>query len=582
MRKKPEGKQKDVCKINGKCVVRACPGSGKTFTVAAKMAQLLKKWSHTHKGIAAISFTNVAWEEIQFELNNTFSINIPISYPHFLGTIDSFINNFIFFPYGHLILGCDKRPKLVGEPAFPWKRKDWDRDPQQFFDRVSYDLKGEVSPLVSSDSFGFTWKKENINGSEDGNYQNIREMKENLINDGYVNQSDINYFSLELLKNYPIAKTVVLRFPYIIMDEAQDTSEVQMQIIDILLDNGLENMILVGDPDQSIYEWNGAKPELFEKKIEEWDCLILMNENWRSSQKICDFTHYLSNLPNKSASVNKFKDYDFRPKIWSYDYEDPDFDSLILRFLRLCDSEGINQSSNDIAILTRSNDLINQIRHVETVDPWIKNNYAKELMHSKYLYDHFEFQESFKLLERTYMSILEKETIYSDHDLSDLIDKRGYFDFKKEIFSLIKLMPKTDISLGEWLTEFEDNLRGYPIRGIKRNLRIDDDFNNLTFDEVFGHENFNEEFLLNTIHKVKGETFDAVLLILKKGSTGPRYRNFLKSLIDGEKVKHEELRNIYVGITRPKRILVLAVPSDDYDIWDSYFYPKQSSLTDFF
>ncbi|MEL7669410.1 ATP-dependent helicase [Methanobacterium sp.] len=589
MSKKPKGKQEEICKTNGKCVVRACPGSGKTFTVSAKMAYLLKKWEYDHRGIAVISFTNVAWEEIQSELSNSFSINIPIRYPHFLGTIDSFINQFIFFPYGHLALGCKIRPKLVGEPIFPWKIKHWDRDPKQYFDKVSYDMKGDIEPIVSLDQFNFKWKKENVDGSEDGNYKGIREAKEALIQKGYVNQSDANYFSVKLLENYPIAKTIALRFPYMIIDEAQDTSAMQMRIIEILVENGLKDIILVGDPDQSIFEWNGAKPELFEEKIKEWGS-ITMNENWRSSQNICDFTYSLSNLPYKSSSVNKVRDYDFKPEIWDYDYKDPDFEKIIFDFLELCKFKSITHSK-DIAILARSKSLIDQIvlsrnkhssRYISNIDPWIKNKYAKELMYSKYLYDNSEFQKSFKLLERVFMGILKGKVIYSDYELSNLIEERGYFDFKKEIFGLINLMPKTDKTLIKWLDKFKENLEGYHTPRIKRkikwHLEINNRFNNFTFEDVFGYENFNEDYILSTIHKVKGETFDAVLLILKKGSNGPRYSNLLKL---GRKIKHEELRNVYVGITRPKRILVLAVPSEDKDIWKSFFYPKQRSLIDF-
>lgn len=591
MGKKPKGGQKEICKAEGKCVVRACPGSGKTFSVAAKMAKLLKEWQYNYQGLAVISFTNVACEEIQSELLNSFSINIPIKHPHFLGTIDSFINNFIFFPYGHLVLGCNNKPKLVGEPVFPWKRKYWDRDPGQYFDKVSYDMKGEIKPIVSLDQFNFRWKKVNGNGSEDGNYKGIRETKQKLIQEGYVNQSDVNYFSMKLLENYPIARTIALRFPYIIIDEAQDTSAVQMRIIEILVENGLENIILVGDPDQSIFEWNGAEPELFEKKIQEWDSLITLNENWRSSQNICDVTYSLSNLPSKSSSVNEVKDYSFEPKVWGYDYENPDFEKMVLKFLELCKSNSINLNSKDIAILARGNDLIDQIvlsrnkhpkRYIKNANPWIKKNYAKELMYSKYLYDHSEFQKSFKLLERSYMSILKGKTIYSDYKLSNLIEKRGYFDFKKEIFDLIQLMPKTDKTLEEWLSEFKENLTGYHTPPIKRNLEIDYRFNDFTFEDVFGYENFNEKYALNTIHGVKGETFDAVLLILKlKGSNGSHYRKLLNDLKKNKKT-HEELRNVYVGITRPKRILVLAVPSEDKKIWRSHFYPEQSSLDQFF
>jgi DNA helicase-2/ATP-dependent DNA helicase PcrA len=113
-------KQREIVLENvGKCVVRACPGSGKTYSLAAMIAYNMKKWNQKCQGIAALSFTNVAWKEVEKQLNDKFYIRIPVEYPHYLGTIDCFINKFIFLPYGHLIMGCKKRPILVGNPNGP-------------------------------------------------------------------------------------------------------------------------------------------------------------------------------------------------------------------------------------------------------------------------------------------------------------------------------------------------------------------------------------------------------------------------------------------------------------------------------
>ena len=49
----------------GKFVVRACPGSGKTFCVSARLSRLILGWEKDYEGIAALSFTNVAWQEIE-------------------------------------------------------------------------------------------------------------------------------------------------------------------------------------------------------------------------------------------------------------------------------------------------------------------------------------------------------------------------------------------------------------------------------------------------------------------------------------------------------------------------------------
>ena len=124
---------------SGKFVVRACPGSGKTFCVSARLARLILGWQKEYEGIAAVSFTNVAWQEIEKKYSEEFQLGDRISFPHFLGTIDSFINKYIFLPYGHLVLKCKGRPTLVGEPHGIWTGKYFS---DSLFDNISYKIDG--------------------------------------------------------------------------------------------------------------------------------------------------------------------------------------------------------------------------------------------------------------------------------------------------------------------------------------------------------------------------------------------------------------------------------------------------------
>ena len=107
----------------------------------------------------------------------------------------------------------------------------------------------------------------------------------------------------------------------------------------------------------------------------------------------------------------------------------------------------------------------------------------------------------------------------------------------------------------------------------------------LTFDNLFDEdykENSQTNYYLGTIHSVKGESFDAVLLILKnKGSENTHYKTYLKNntnLIDSE-----ELRIVYVGMTRARKLLHVAVPSDAKEYWEDKFLNTsyQSKLTMF-
>jgi len=106
--------QREIVDCPGRrIVVKACPGSGKTFSVTARLARLLcNNQLNKHQGIAAISFTHTACDEIKNGIQK-FGVS-NVTYPHFIGTIDSFINNYIFFPYGHLFMGCNKRPEVIG------------------------------------------------------------------------------------------------------------------------------------------------------------------------------------------------------------------------------------------------------------------------------------------------------------------------------------------------------------------------------------------------------------------------------------------------------------------------------------
>src|SRR5699024_7402767 len=142
-----------------KSVVRACPGSGKTYSISAKFAYLMLNWDDKASGIAVISFTNVDWREIEKQLDSNFESQTPISYPHILGTIDSFVNKFIFLPFGHLIMGCGCRPTLVGEPHGTWSGGKYYRYYNQYFDKASFNIDDEVIWTGSSQSIPFKWNK---------------------------------------------------------------------------------------------------------------------------------------------------------------------------------------------------------------------------------------------------------------------------------------------------------------------------------------------------------------------------------------------------------------------------------------
>ena len=68
----------------------------------------------------------------------------------------------------------------------------------------------------------------------------------------------------------------------------------------------------------------------------------------------------------------------------------------------------------------------------------------------------------------------------------------------------------------------------------------------------------------DTVHGVKGATFEAVMLVLKRRAGSDRY---YKTLLSSRAFSDEEMRTVYVGLTRPRRLLVLCVPTADRNAW---------------
>lgn len=547
-----------VFEKSGKFVVRACPGSGKTYCVSARLARLISEWENKYVGIAAVSFTNVAWLEIERKYSEIFQVGDRLSFPHFIGTIDSFINKYIFLPFGHLVLKCKGRPTLVGEPHGIWTGKYFS---DSLFDNLSYNLVGDIYPI-----------NERIMPRNWTANESILRSKKNINKGGFATQSDANYFAMKILEEFPqIAKSVAIRFPYLIVDEAQDTSEIQMRIIDLLIENGLNQVMLVGDPDQAIFEWNDARPDLLNQKFSEWENSIVLNESRRSSQNICNCTFNISSLIEPSTAVcHEVKDFLHQPRVITYDKNLP---QLVSDFIVECEQNGIVASEDSIAVIYRSKNLINDITGIPEVpynsSPWsTHDNYTKDFAKGKFLYDNGDFKGGFKAIEKAILKQVGNLSFCSDDTVERMMEKMGFVNFKSQVFGFINLLPKTDITLSNWIVVVNQKLTE---KNFKFQLSITNAGANFTFNQVFLNESkevTERNYRLGTVHSVKGETFDATLLVLKTKGIGKAYRTILNENISIS--DSEELRIAYVGMTRPRKLLVIAVPNqENKTAWDN-------------
>ena len=570
-------------------VVKACPGSGKTFSVAARMAKFLRENNLSrHQGIAAISFTNTACEVIQKEIKETFGY-ANIGYPSFIGTIDSFINTYMFLPYAHLVMGCDCRPEIVGTEFNKWfdydptqtryirgkhgERIITSRDANYYFDLISFGLNDQLLRLAPYQAYHFgkaDWENSNKkDGSPKKIISELKEMKWKHFNAGKVNQADATYFAFKILNEYPsIARNIVRRFPILIIDEAQDTTELQMAIIDKLSQHGADSIMLIGDPDQAIFEWNTANPHLFMEKYDnrDWHSLEL-SENRRSSEKICQLANRFSG--NEMCSIASDKDYTDEPCIKGHLSTSESVNQITNNFIEKCKEIGLNESEYAVVFRGQSfgatyfglvnNDNSDTARQSS---PWKNGHYGvRDIVYGKYLIDQGKYSDGLTLIEKGCYKIKKQVRYVSTSTIRREIAEVGFRFHRGKMLDFIQKLPSTNNTLSNWIAELRQNGINLTVESRNANVGIESLF------RISNQELQQERPYLRTIHSVKGMTLEAVLVFLSKKAVHTNYTTILNDSAKYCIHNNEELRIVYVACTRPKKLLWIAVPSDDIDCW---------------
>lgn len=235
--------QKEIVKQSGNLIVRASAGTGKTHTMVAKIIYDIEH-QHTHKVIAAITFTIKAANEIKERL----TIDTT---NHFIGTTNSFAIEEIIKPFMKDVYGMEYKLDMS----------------------TDYSIKAETF--------------------EDG----ILQLKENQILCSYVNNKKNFIFQLALdILRKSRACQLYLQAKYfkIYVDEYQDCDKDMHNLFMYICDVLKIDTFVVGDEKQSIYTWRGAYPQAFMSIWERSDfSRKLMRKNFRSNQQIQNYSNLL-------------------------------------------------------------------------------------------------------------------------------------------------------------------------------------------------------------------------------------------------------------------------------------------------
>lgn len=236
----------DILKNMASVDIHACPGSGKTTLLVAKLAILANKWPYLNKGICVLSHTNVAREEIQERLGKLNVGKKLLSYPHFIGTFQSFMDAFIAMP---MLRSCNYPVNIIDTDYVIELR--WNH----LYTKKWLINKGKDKKVC--DPSGLPYQFPVKCGIETPTYKGLIKVVSDSRKRGEFTFNEMELYSLLSVEKKPVVKEIMkCRFPILFIDEAQDTKSDIWNLINLLYDGHEQDIIYqaYGDSNQAIFD----------------------------------------------------------------------------------------------------------------------------------------------------------------------------------------------------------------------------------------------------------------------------------------------------------------------------------------
>ena len=345
--------QEAVRSTEGPVLVIAGAGSGKTRVLTERIRHLVTEKDVPPWNILAFTFTNKAANEMKERLEET---NPGISRALWVGTFHS-TGVRILRRHGERIgvkrdFSIYDSDDSLGLVKTIMQRNILDarivKSPRSLRDRISR-LKNElITPALAGDQA--------VNHVERRVAEAYTQYEKELKRANALDFDDLIVKVVELLATDEETKNMYARrFRYVLVDEFQDTNPIQMAMIHDLASHH-HNLFVVGDDDQSIYSWRGAKVEHILQFEDLYDDtrLIRLEQNYRSTKTILDAANRVIANNTGRMGKNLWTEGDTGDKVRLLESMDEETEAVnVLQTVMSCRDEGFNLK--DIAILYRTN-----------------------------------------------------------------------------------------------------------------------------------------------------------------------------------------------------------------------------------
>ena len=276
------------------CDVQAAPGSGKTTLLVAKLDLLARRWSHPQAGVCVLSHTNTARREVEERLRDREAASVLLSYPHYIGTITTFLHRFLALPY---LRGLGMMVRQVDDDAFAdaalrraaanstlrsWKAVTSRRGGGWLFDNI-------VGNLTYDKAQGLV-RLPRMPGPDSETGKALANLKAQLSKEGVFRYDDLTAFAARSLDECPnLAACLSVRFPLVFLDEAQDTGGGHLRLLEQVF-RGRSVIQRLGDANQTIYGGGDAGSPWLPAEGDYID----LGTSWRFGKGIADFASRLT------------------------------------------------------------------------------------------------------------------------------------------------------------------------------------------------------------------------------------------------------------------------------------------------
>ena len=334
--------------VDHPCLVLAGPGSGKTTVITHRTKKLIEEEGISPSNILVITFTKAAAMEMQQRfLQLMGGKRLPVSF----GTFHAVYFQILKYAYNYRaenIIREEKKYEILRNIVHKTELDISDENEfvANLISEIS-NVKGEMLDVA------YYYSK---NCPEEVFKKIFREYNDTLIRANLIDFDDMLVMCYELLtKRKDILKLWQDKYRYILIDEFQDINRVQYEVIRLLA-KPQDNLFIVGDDDQSIYRFRGARPEImlnFEKDYPEAKKIIL-DTNYRSTPEIVAAAGKLirNNKKRFEKQIRAERENGSKPVILPFDnvYKECNY---ILEEIEQLIAKGLTYQ--DMAVLYRAN-----------------------------------------------------------------------------------------------------------------------------------------------------------------------------------------------------------------------------------